>query len=297
LRIAQLWQDFQQVRVSVERVGDILNSPPEPIRSPGAAARPELKGAIEFDAVSFRYLPGAPPALENLSLSIPAGQIIGIVGPSGSGKSTLTKLVQRLRTPDQGRVSIDGLDLAIVDPAWLRRQVGIVLQESVLFSGTIRDNIALSNPSMTMDRVAQAAQLAGAHDFIASLPAGYDTEVGERGATLSGGQRQRIAIARALAVNPRILIFDEATSSLDLESEQAIQESMREICRGRTVLIVAHRLSAVRQAHRIVTIEGGQVVEDGAHADLLRAGGRYARLWQVQTEGAGLASAVTGAAE
>jgi subfamily B ATP-binding cassette protein HlyB/CyaB len=297
LRLAQLWQDFQQVRVSVERVGDILNSPPELNRAPSSAARPNLKGAIVFDEVSFRYQPGGPAVLDHLSLTIPAGQILGIVGPSGSGKSTLVKLVQCLRAPEQGRVLIDDLDLSIVDPSWLRRQVGIVLQDNVLFNGPIRDNIALSDPSMTMDRVARAAQLAGAHEFIAGLPAGYETEVGERGGNLSGGQRQRIAIARALAVNPRILIFDEATSALDLESEQAIQASMREICHGRTVLIVAHRLSAVRHAHRIVTLERGKVVEDGSHADLLRAGGRYARLWAAQTEGAGLASVHHGAAE
>ncbi|MDR3509640.1 MAG: type I secretion system permease/ATPase, partial [Caulobacteraceae bacterium] len=298
LRLAQLWQDFQQVRVSVERVGDILNSAPEQTRPPGSTARPTLKGAVVFDSVSFRYQANAPAALDDISLSIPAGQVVGIVGPSGSGKSTLAKLVQRLRTPEQGRVMIDDLDLTIVDPTWLRRQIGVVLQESVLFNGPIRDNIALSDPAMTMDRIARAAQLAGAHDFIAELPAGYDTEVGERGANLSGGQRQRIAIARALAVNPRILIFDEATSSLDLESEQAIQASMREICHGRTVLIVAHRLSAVRNADRIITIERGKIEEDGTHSDLLRAGGRYARLWAAQTEGATAAeSNLKGAAE
>ena len=297
LRLAQLWQDFQQVRVSVERVGDILNTTPEPLKPPEAAARPTLIGNIAFDQVSFRYQMGAPPALDGLSLTIPAGQIVGIVGPSGSGKSTLTKLVQRLHMPELGRVLIDDLDLSLVDPAWLRRQVGVVLQESVLFNGTIRSNIALSDPSMTMDRIAQMAHLAGAHDFIAELPAGYDTEVGERGTSLSGGQRQRIAIARTLAVNPRILIFDEATSALDLESEQAIQANMREICRGRTVLIVAHRLSAVRHAHRIVTIERGRVAEDGDHAQLLRLNGRYARLWAAQTEGAGHASVIVDAAE
>jgi subfamily B ATP-binding cassette protein HlyB/CyaB len=283
LRLAQLWQDFQQARVSVERVGDILNSAPEPVRPPGSAARPTIRGAIAFDSVSFRYLPSAPLALDELSLSIPAGQVVGIVGPSGSGKSTLTKLVQCLCAPQQGRVTIDDLDLNLVDPSWLRRQVGIVLQDSVLFNGPIRDNIALSNPGMTLDRIVRAAQLAGAHEFIAELPAGYDTPVGERGASLSGGQRQRIAIARALAINPRILIFDEATSSLDLESEQAIQASMREISQGRTVLIVAHRLTAVRHAERIVTVERGRVVEDGTHDELLRAGGRYARLWAAQT--------------
>jgi len=295
LRLAQLWQDFQQVRVSVDRVGDILNSAPESVRPSGVSARPSIKGAISFEAVSYRYRPDAPPALDNLSLTIPPGQIVGVVGPSGSGKSTLTRMIQRLCVPERGRVAIDDLDLSVVDPAWLRRQIGVVLQESVLFNGSIRDNIALRDPAMTMDRIAFAAQLAGAHAFIAELPSGYDTEVGERGASLSGGQRQRIAIARALAMGPRILILDEATSALDPESEQAIQRNMQDICRDRTVLIVAHRLSALRHAHRIVTVERGQVVEDGTHTELVRAGGRYARLWTAQAAGMGEGAAVTGA--
>lgn len=293
LRLAQAWQDFQQVQISIDRVGDILNTAPEPMRAPGAAARPVLRGEIAFDAVRFRYRPEAAPAVDELTLSIPAGQILGVVGPSGSGKSTLTKLIQRLHLPESGRVSVDGLDLALVDPAWLRRQVGVVLQESVLFNRSIKENIALSDPAMSMDRIVRVAQLAGAHEFIAELPAGYDTEIGERGASLSGGQRQRIAIARALAGNPRVLIFDEATSALDLESEQAIQANMEAICQGRTVIIVAHRLSAVRNAHRIITIEKGRVTEDGTHADLLKAGGRYARLWAAQAQ-AGQRTAVFG---
>ncbi|HLZ83192.1 MAG TPA: type I secretion system permease/ATPase [Caulobacteraceae bacterium] len=297
LRLAQLWQDFQQVRVSVERVGDILNSAAEPLSPPGAAARPAIEGAIAFDDVSFRYQPTGPRVLDELALSIPAGQIIGVVGPSGSGKSTLTRMVQRLCAPESGRVTIDGLDLTIVDVAWLRRQIGVVLQESVLFNATIRDNIALRDPTMTMDRVVRAARLAGAEEFIAELPGGYETAVGERGSTLSGGQRQRIAIARALALDPRILIFDEATSALDPESEQAIQANMLEICRGRTVVIVAHRLSALRNVHRIVTLERGRIIEDGTHAELLRAGGRYAHLWAAQTQGLTTVAAWPGAAE
>jgi subfamily B ATP-binding cassette protein HlyB/CyaB len=284
LRIAQVWQDFQQVRISVDRVGDILNTLPEPVRPPGSAARPGIKGEVIFEDVRFRYNLEANPALNGLSLRIPAGQILGIVGPSGSGKSTLTKLLQRLHLPEQGKVLVDGVDLSLVDPAWLRRQVGVVLQDSVLFNASIRDNIGLIDPSMSMNRIIEAAQLAGAHEFISQLPDGYDARVGERGANLSGGQRQRIAIARALVVNPRILILDEATSALDLESEQAIQNNMQAIASGRTVVIVAHRLSAVRRAHRIITVEKGVVVEDGQHRDLLRAGGRYARLWAAQTE-------------
>ncbi len=283
LRLAQLWQDFQQVQISVQRVGDIMNTPTEPVRAVGAAARPALRGEITFEDVTFRYRPDSPPAIDSLTLRIPAGQIVGVVGPSGSGKSTVTKLVQRLHVQEVGRVLIDGVDLAMVDPAWLRRQVGVVLQESVLFNATVRENIALADPSYSMDRIMAAAHLAGAHEFIAAMPGGYDAMVGERGGTLSGGQRQRIAIARALVSDPRILILDEATSALDLESEQAIQANMGAISRGRTVIIVAHRLSAVRSAHRIVTIEQGRLVEDGAPQDLLRTGGRFARLFAAQS--------------
>lgn len=285
LRLAQLWQDFQQVKISVDRVGDIMNTTPEPVRAPSTAARLALKGDITFEDVRFRYRTDAPTALDGLSLDIAAGQVVGVVGPSGSGKSTLTKLLQRLHLPEGGRVLVDGLDLSMVDPAWLRRQVGVVLQESVLFKGTIRDNIAFADPGLPMDRVIASARLAGAHDFIATMPGGYDAEVGERGGTLSGGQRQRIAIARALIMDPKILIFDEATSALDLESEQAIQNNMAAISRGRTVIIVAHRLSAVRFANRIVTVEQGKIVEDGAPLDLLRSGGRFARLYASQSVG------------
>ena len=190
--------------------------------------------------------------------------------------------MQRLYVPERGRVTVDGIDLSLVDPAWLLRQVGVVLQENVLFSGTVRENIALTDPGMPMERVVQAAKLAGAHDFILGLPEGYDAVIGERGNSLSGGQRQRIAIARALINDPRILIFDEATSALDYESERIIQDNMRAIARGRTVLIIAHRLSTVRMADRIITIEGGRVVEDGTHDELLGRGGRYAKLHQYQ---------------
>jgi subfamily B ATP-binding cassette protein HlyB/CyaB len=213
---------------------------------------------------------------------VPAGQVVGIVGPSGSGKSTLAKLVQRLHVPETGRVTIDGIDLALVDVSWLRRQIGVVLQENVLFNRSVRENIALGDPGMPLETVMAAADLAGAHEFISGLPHGYDTEVGERGTSLSGGQRQRIAIARALINNPRVLIFDEATSALDYESEQVIHTNMRRICAGRTVLIIAHRLSAVRFADRIVTIEAGAITEDGSHDELIRRGGRYAKLHRLQ---------------
>jgi len=282
LRLAQLWQDFHQARLSIARLGDILNTMPEPSSSTGRTTLPAIKGSITFDHVTFRYRIDGPEILHDVNIHITDGQVVGIVGPSGSGKSTLTKLVQRLYLPESGRIMVDGVDLAMVDVSWLRRQVGVVLQENVLFNRSIRDNIALADPAIQTQRVIEAARLAGAHDFILELPEGYDTIVGERGANLSGGQRQRIAIARALITNPRILIFDEATSALDYESEHVIQENMRHIVRGRTVLIIAHRLSAVRHCHRIITIEKGRIVEDGAHDDLVRSGGRYASLLRMQ---------------
>jgi subfamily B ATP-binding cassette protein HlyB/CyaB len=284
LRLAQIWQDFHQVRISVERVGDILNSAPEPRPSSGSGQFGRLKGEIELRNVTFRYRPDAQPVLRNLSLALPAGQVTGVVGMSGSGKSTVAKLIQRLYVPEQGQVLVDGYDLALVDPAWLRRQIGVVLQENVLFNRSVRQNIALTNPAIELSQVIRAAELAGAHEFIAAMPQAYDTIIGERGASLSGGQRQRIAIARALLNDPRILIFDEATSALDYESESIIQTNMRQIVRDRTVLIIAHRLSTVRSADRIVTIEQGEIVEDGTHTELLAAGGRYARLHRLQSE-------------
>jgi subfamily B ATP-binding cassette protein HlyB/CyaB len=282
LRLAQVWQDFHQTRVSIERLGDILNTAPEPAYRPGSATLPKIRGAVTFDRVSFRYRLDGQPVLQEISLDVAPGQVIGIVGPSGSGKSTLTKLVQRLYVPEIGRVLIDGVDIGMVDAAWLRRQVGVVLQENVLFNRSIRDNIALADPGMPMDRIVKAAELAGAHDFILELPNGYDTQVGERGASLSGGQRQRVAIARALIGDPSILIFDEATSALDYESERIVQDNMRRIAQGRTVLIIAHRLSTVRRADRILTLERGRLVEDGSHEELIRSGGRYANLYRMQ---------------
>lgn len=281
LRIAQLWNNFQQVGVSMERLGDILNTPVEVAGN--KTPIPRLKGSIEFDQVSFRYRPDTPDVIRSVSFKIEPGQVIGIVGRSGSGKSTLTRLVQRLYAPDRGRVLIDGQDISIVDTTSLRHQLGVVLQENVLFTGTIRDNIALSNPALPIEHIIAAAQLAGAHEFICELPEGYDTTVGEHGTGLSGGQRQRIAIARTLISNPRILIFDEATSALDYESEQIIQENMRKICAGRTVLIVAHRLSAVRDADRILVMDRGQIIEDGPHDQLLtHKDGIYTHLYQLQ---------------
>ena len=289
LRLAQVYQDFHQARVSIERLGDILNAVPEPAFSPGSAAMPAIRGSIAFDHVTFRYRLDGPPVLHDVSIDILPGQVIGIVGPSGSGKSTLTKLVQRLYVPEAGRVLVDGVDIGVIDASWLRRQVGVVLQENVLFNRSVRDNIALADPGLPMERIIAAAELAGAHEFIIGLPHGYDTVVGERGASHSGRHRQPKAKPRARIGPPRILIFDEATSALDYESERVIQDNMRRIANGRTVLIIAHRLSAVRRADRILTLEKGRLVEDGRHEDLVVNGGRYANLYRLQ---AGLHEAV-----
>jgi subfamily B ATP-binding cassette protein HlyB/CyaB len=284
LRIAQLWQDFQQTRLSVARLGDILNAPREPAQG-GAASLPPIKGNIEFDHVTFRYILNGPAVLSDVSLHVNPGQVIGIVGPSGSGKSTLAKLVQRLYVPEASRVLIDGVDLAMVDTAWLRQQIGVVLQDNVLFNCSVRENIGLADPGAPIEQIIRVASLSGAHEFILELPHGYDTIIGERGASLSGGQRQRIAIARALMANPRILIFDEATSALDYESERLIQANMRRIAAGRTVLVIAHRLSTVRGADRLITIDRGRLVEEGTHEELLRRSGRYAQLYRLQSSG------------
>ena len=282
LRLAQMWQEFHQAKLSIDRMGDILNSAPEPSFNPGRVALPAIRGEVAFEHVTFRYRVDGAVALDDIHFSVKPGEILGLVGSSGSGKSTLAKLVQRLYVPERGRVLVDGVDLAMVDIAWLRRQIGVVMQDNMLFNCSIRDNIALAEPGMAMERVIAAANIAGAHDFILELPDGYDTIVGERGGTLSGGQRQRVAIARALVTDPRILIFDEATSALDYESERAIQQNMKRIAAGRTVFVIAHRLSTVRRADRIIAIEHGRIVEQGTHDQLIRMNGRYAKLHQMQ---------------
>ncbi|OLP62583.1 peptidase C39 [Xaviernesmea oryzae] len=283
LRLSQLWQDFQQIMVSVARVGDILDTPPEP--APPMQQLPPPSGLVEFKHVSFRYQPSAPPVLKSLSFTIRPGQVIGIVGPSGSGKSTLTKLIQRMYLADEGQVLIDGADVRHVNPVWLRSHIGVVLQENLLLNRTIHENIALGVPAMPRAGVIAAARLAGADEFIARLPQGYDTMIEERGSNLSGGQRQRIAIARALAGNPPILIFDEATSALDYESERIIQNNMRDIVKNRTVFVIAHRLAAVRHCDAIIGMIDGRMVEAGTHDQLLaRPNGLYARLWSLQSE-------------
>ncbi|HHG8773257.1 TPA: type I secretion system permease/ATPase [Raoultella planticola] len=286
LRLVQLWQDIQQVSVSIKRLGDILNMPTEQQPASGIALA-EMKGAVRFAGISFAYHPGGTQVLNSVTLSVRPGEVIGIVGRSGSGKSTLARLMQRLYLPSAGQIFIDGTDIAHTDPQWLRRQVGVVLQETQLFSGTLRENIALAVPDASPQQVMAAAALAGAHEFISELPMGYDTPVGEHGGQLSGGQKQRIGLARALITDPKVLILDEATSALDYESERIIHHNMAEICRGRTVFIIAHRLSAVRLVDRIIVMERGGIGEQGTHAALLAGNGLYARLYALQQGMAG----------
>jgi subfamily B ATP-binding cassette protein HlyB/CyaB len=280
LRLAQLWQNFQQVGVSVERIGDVMNTAAEPMSGSVQAGQQPLKGHLAFDAVSFRYGIDSPDVLHQISFDIPAGSFVGLVGRSGSGKSTIAKLLQRLYLPTAGSIQVDGQDFRQVDPAWYRRQIGVVLQENVLFSGSVRENIAIAWPDASQERIEDAARLAGAHDFILELPAGYDSPVGERGEGLSGGQRQRVAIARAILGNPSVLVFDEATSALDFESERIIHANLDRLRAGRTMLFSAHRLSTIRSADLILVVDQGRIAESGTHESLLALGGIYAGLWQ-----------------
>lgn len=282
LRLVHMWQDFQQAKLSLERIGDIINTQPEV--AGGAIAIKQLKGDIAAANVSFRYAPDGPLVLDGISFKITAGMMVGIVGRSGSGKSTIAKLVQRLYLPAEGAITIDGVDIRHMDPLFLRYRTGIVLQECFLFSGTIRDNIAMAAPAADMERIIRVAQIAGAHDFISAMPLGYDTYVEERGSSLSGGQKQRIAIARALIMNPGILIFDEATSALDYESEKVIQQNLHLIRKGRTVIFIAHRLAVMRDCDLVIVIDKGKIVETGTHTSLMQQNGLYAYLYKQQEE-------------
>jgi len=280
LKLASLWQEFTQMKVSIQRLGDIMDAPAEPSFQAQRAVPPPLTGAVKWDHVTFRYQPNGQEVLADVSFEVQAGEVIGVVGISGAGKTSLMRLLQRLYTPQQGRILIDGMDINLLDTASLRSQMGVVSQDSVLFNRSVRDNIALSDPHMSMESVMRAAQLAGAHDFILGLPDGYDTLIGERGGRLSGGQRARLSIARALACDPKIVLFDEATASLDYESERLVHDNMAQIAAGRTVFMVAHRLPTLRMANRILVLENGRLIEQGSHAHLMALKGRYHALYQ-----------------
>ncbi len=282
LRLVRMWQDFQQARLSLDRIGDIINTTPEVVG--GGVTVKELKGDIVASDVKFRYAPDGPLVLDGVSFNIKAGMMVGIVGRSGSGKSTIAKLIQRLYLPVEGTVMVDGVDIRHLDPLFLRYRTGIVLQECFLFSGTIKENISVAAPNAGMERIIQVARIAGAHDFISEMPMGYDTYVEERGSSLSGGQKQRIAIARALIMNPNILIFDEATSSLDYESEKVIHQNLNLIRKGRTVIFIAHRLSVMRDCDMVIVIDRGKIVETGHHESLMQKDGLYAYLYKQQEE-------------
>ena len=282
-KLLTMWPEVQQAALGLERLGDILHSRIEPVLVQPPQGLLAIRGDIEVKDVSFRYRLDLPPALDKISLSIKAGEKIGIVGRSGSGKSTLAGLLEKIYLPDEGTISVDGTNLAEADFQWLRRQMGVVQQDSYLFDGSIRDNIAAARPAAPMEEVMRAAQLAGAHEFILELDEGYDTKVGERGAGLSGGQRQRIAIARALLTNPRVMIFDEATSALDYESERIVMNNIREIGRDRTMIFIAHRLVTVEHCDRIFVLDHGHLAEEGSPQELLALGGIYAKLHAQQS--------------
>jgi ATP-binding cassette subfamily B protein len=283
LRLSSIWQNIQELRVSFERLADVVDTPEE--SSPADKANiplPPVHGEVEFENVSFSFAPGSPEVLKNVNLHIPQGTFIGVVGQSGSGKSTLMKLLPRLYSPTKGRILVDRYDIDKVELYSLRRQIGIVPQDPLLFSGTISENIALTNPEASSDAIVQAARIAAAHDFIMELPNGYSTSVGERGSSLSGGQRQRIAIARTLLSNPRLLVMDEATSALDYDTERQVCDNLRESLKDSSVFFITHRLSTIRRADQIVMMHQGAIVETGTHEELMALKGRYYALYRQQ---------------
>ena len=283
LRLSTIWQNIQELRVSFERLADVIDTPEESDEvDKSKVMLPPLEGGVRFENLSFSFRLGQPQVLKEVNLEVPAGTFVGIVGQSGSGKSTLMKLLSRLYEPGEGRILIDGYDIGKVELYSLRRQIGIVPQDPLLFSGTVSDNIALTNPDASSEEIVRAARLANAHDFIMDLPSGYSTPVGERGAALSGGQRQRVAIARTLLSNPKLLVMDEATSALDYETEGKVCDNLLGNLNDRTVFFITHRLTTIRQADMIVMLHKGAVVEVGTHDELMAQRGRYYALYRQQ---------------
>jgi ATP-binding cassette subfamily B protein len=281
LRLIQLWQTLQQVLLAVDRIGDILNVAPE--TEPGTGlVLPPLRGEVVFDQVTFRYQPEQKPIMRGVSFTAEPGMFVGIVGRSGSGKSTLSKLIQRLYLPEEGRILVDGFDIKSADLSSLRPQIAVVLQEDFLFNGSVLENITLGNPDALAEDIIEAARLSVAHDFICDLPHGYETNVGERGTSLSGGQRQRIALARMFLSKAPLLILDEATSSLDAETEQQVLTNLQTASKDRTLFLIAHRFAPLKRADLILVMEDGVIVERGTHNALLQNQGLYWSLYQRQ---------------
>jgi len=275
------YSEFKQGEASCDRIFELLAIHPSVVEKPNAIVLPQVSGTVEYRQITFAYQP-EKPVLQNLNLLVKSGEMIALVGPSGAGKTTLVNLLPRFYEPEIGQILIDSIDIQDVTLSSLRRQIGIVPQETILFSGSIAQNIAFGQVYYEMKDVENAAKIANAHQFISQFPDGYHTWVGERGVNLSGGQRQRIAIARAVLLNPRILILDEATSALDSESEALVQEALERLMRQRTVFIIAHRLTTVRRADRILVVEAGKIVESGTHEELLTKGERYACFYAQQ---------------
>ena len=281
VQLVSLVHSYQQCALSVRMLGSVMNSAPE--AGVGHGLRPIVDGHIEFENIMFSYAPTSQPALDNVSFQIPAGQVVGIVGRSGSGKTTLTRMIQGMYQPQGGLIRVDRLDMRELDIAHLRQNIGVVLQDNFLFRGTVRENIAMAKPNCTFQEVVYVAKMAGASEFVERMAQSYDTMLEENGSNLSGGQKQRIAIARALLKDPRILIFDEATSALDPESEAIIQRNLKVIARGRTVIIVSHRLATLTKCDSIVVLERGHVDMIGTHSQLLENCRTYQELWYQQT--------------
>ena len=283
LRLSSIWQSIQELKVSFERLADVVDTPQESDDADKAKIPlPPLEGGVRFEQVEFAFSRSTPPVLHEVNLDIIAGTFVGVVGQSGSGKSTLTKMLSRLYAPNKGKILIDGYDIAKVELYSLRRQIGIVPQEPLLFSGSVADNIALGDPNANSDAIVEAARLACAHEFIMDMPAGYSSDVGERGAGLSGGQRQRIALARTLLLKPRLLVLDEATSALDYDTERRVFRNLLDSLDNSTVFFITHRLSTIKQADRIVMMHQGAIAEEGTHDTLMELKGRYYALFLQQ---------------
>jgi len=281
--ILRVLAGLRQAYAALERIFEILEMGREVVEIKNPIILPPIKGFVEFDNVSFTY-DGVNWVLKNINLKVKAGEKIAIVGSSGAGKTSLVNLIPRFIDPTEGVVRIDGYDIKRVSLRSLRSQIGFVPQETIIFHGTVKDNISYGNPYVSFEEIVEAAKMARAHDFIMKLPQGYDTVIGEGGVNLSGGQAQRIAIARTILLKPKLIILDEATSALDSESEAFVQEALDELMKGKTAFIVAHRLSTIKRADRIVVLENGEIVEEGTHNELLKLGGVYLRIikWQIE---------------